>query len=207
MSALVVLGVAKVAAAASDFQGNPHNIAPYFYSSEINSMEYDAETDYEANHDNHEDGQDGKSSQQLVSSLTFDGSCFVSAQAIMCNGGGGDPIMYMETYESEEEFSEDEDDDDDDDDGHSSMLSNSSLRRSKALASGPAITTTPKSDQTGHPTNSEVEATYIEGEIRWNRKTETLFASLPITSRLLNNQRQLVFYTPRLFGMPRCRAR
>ncbi len=168
--ALTIMGVVK---AASDFHGGPQNASPYFYS-EINSMEYDTETDYQAQFDTDERTE---GSSQLVSSLSFDGGCFVSAQAIMCNGGAGDPLLSMDAWESEEDLSEDEDNDDDDD-GHSSMLSNASVRRSKALASGPPTGTT-RSLKPARQTTSETEAAFCEGEIRLKQKAETTFAGFP----------------------------
>ena len=158
VASLAILGAAK---ATSDF-GN-HHASPYFYS-EINSMEYDAETDYQSqNVDDHS----MENSSQVVDSLDA-GGCFVSAQAIMCNGGG-DPWYMNAALESEDEFSDDEDDDEDD--GHSSMLSNASLRRTRALASGAPASNpgSPRSDASNSRSTSTTEATYIEGEIQLKR--------------------------------------
>lgn len=169
VSALAILGVAS---AASDFGGNPAS-SPYYYS-EINSSEYDAETDYQSQNDFDEYAE---TSSQVVSSLTFDGGCFVSAQAIMCNGGG-DPLLYMDAaFESEEGFSDDEDDDEDD--GHSSMLSNSSLRRSKALATGSGAST-PRLQNSNHPPKTSGETTYYEGEVRLQRNPAATRAALQL---------------------------
>jgi hypothetical protein len=173
-SAVSILAILGVARAASDFNGNPHSTAPYFYS-EINSMEYDAETDYQSQYDN--DGHT-ETSSQVVSSL-LDGGCFVSAQAIMCNGGG-DSLMHMDTsFDSDEGFSDDEDDDEDD--GHSSMLSNASLR-SKAYAGGSAATS-PRSHNSNRDTSRSKSAggtTYYEREIRLNRNPAATRAAMQL---------------------------
>lgn len=83
--------------------------------------------------------EDQSASASIVSSsVLYDGECYVSSEAMMCHGGGGDDNMmegladYMDFFEDEEPT--DEDDDDDDNDGHSSMLSTASLRRSKSTS-------------------------------------------------------------------------
>eukprot|EP00539_Tryblionella_compressa_P002219 CAMPEP_0178744890 /NCGR_PEP_ID=MMETSP0744-20121128/7011_1 /TAXON_ID=913974 /ORGANISM="Nitzschia punctata, Strain CCMP561" /LENGTH=564 /DNA_ID=CAMNT_0020398053 /DNA_START=13 /DNA_END=1707 /DNA_ORIENTATION=+ len=95
-------------AASSDFNNHNHNVnfspdyqSPYLYS-EIRSVELssDDENDvpYLPNQDQSTEetefsedvSSDEASSSSLVSSsLLYDGGCYVSSQAIMCNGGGG----------------------------------------------------------------------------------------------------------------------
>jgi hypothetical protein len=86
--------------------------------------------------------------------ILSDGGCYVSSQALMCQGGGtggsqavfspsksSDAIIqqlihddiYMDLLDEEDDNEEDNDDDDGDDDGHSSMLSNAALKRSRKL--------------------------------------------------------------------------
>jgi len=102
----------------------------------------------------------------LASSLLYEGGCFVSSQAMMCNGGGDTVIeSLINKFDSDEDFS-DEEDEDDDDDGHSSMLSNASVRRSKALANGSIIR--PKENK--QPAQSASGASYFEGEVRLNEQ-------------------------------------
>ena len=68
-------------------------------------------------------------------------------------------------FDTEEDFSDDEDDDEDD--GHSSMLSNASLRRRKALASGaPASNPQSKRSTENSASMSTGGATYVEREVR-----------------------------------------
>lgn len=131
--------------------GKPNS--PYYYS-EINSLEY---SDYDESNTNavddddnermssHTDCEDLSDSASVVeSSLVYDGGCFVSAQAMMCNGGDSTAdaaTMLMNSLldfdsDLEEEEVDSDDEDDDEDDGHSSMLSNASLSRSRAVASG-----------------------------------------------------------------------
>ena len=77
----------------------------------------------------------------VASSVLYDGDCYVSSEAMMCHGGGGDMMdrfinNYDGLFEDDEEASDEDDDDDDDNDGHSSMLSNASLQRSKSVTRG-----------------------------------------------------------------------
>ena len=174
VSTLAILGVAR---AASDFGGRPSG-TPYYYS-EINSSEYDAETDYLSLNDNDEFAE---TSAQVVSSLSLDGGCFVSSQAIMCNGGG-DPLLYMDAaLDSDQDFSEDEDDDEDD--GHSSMLSNKSLTRSKALVGGSAASTLKSHNSNQHSSN-DGESSYYEGEIRLKQNPAAARAALQLRGVLV----------------------
>lgn len=146
-------------------------------------MEYDSETDHQSSQNDNND-EHTETSSQVVSSLSFDGGCFVSAQAIMCNGGGGDdPLMYMSAaaFDSDMDVSEDEDDDDEDD-GHSSMLSNASLR-SKAYAGGSAVTP-PRSQNSNRNNQSSSKSTgqtsYYEREITLQRHPAATRAALMI---------------------------
>jgi hypothetical protein len=70
------------------------------------------------------------SSSLVCSTLICDGEFLVSA--MMINGGDIHPTPGRDFEDSDD----DNDNNDDDDDGHSSMLSNTSLRRSVATASG-----------------------------------------------------------------------
>ena len=160
ISASIILGVTM---ATSDFLGSPPSPPPYYYS-EINSLEYD---DNSADHhqSRHDNDQESRDFSQVVSTNSLDGGCFISAQAIMCSGGGADPMAYVDFYESEDDFSDE--DDDEDDDGHSSMLSNASLRRSKVLAGGQSTTNSrSQSSTSSRRTSSSMETAYFEGEIR-----------------------------------------
>lgn len=183
VSALVIFGAAR---ATSDFGGDPHGVGSPYYYSEINSSEYDAESDYQSQNDNDESAE---MSSRIVSSLTFDGGCFVSAQAIMCNGGG-DPLFYMDTaLDSDEAYSDD--DDDEDDDGHSSMLSNASLKRSKALVGGPAASAT-KSQNSNGQLHFASHAPQYGGTTRLRRNPAATFAALQVRggsiSSIANNE-------------------
>lgn len=103
----------------------------------------------------------------IASSVLYDGECYVSSEAMMCNGGGGEinSFTYNDLFDDFDEEPSDDEDDDDDNDGHSSMLSTASLRRSKSMtrrertrchASG--TSTTSKKDQN----------TYVDKVVRLN---------------------------------------
>jgi len=77
------------------------------------------------------DYDDDEEAASFSSSLLYDEGCFVSSQAIMCHGGEQQNPFLDASFDDDLS-----DDDDDDDDGHSSMLSNASLRRSRAYADG-----------------------------------------------------------------------
>ena len=137
--------------------------SPYIYS-ETFSYEPESHVDY------HEElsfePEDLSDSSSIVSSsLIYEGGCFVSSEAMMINGG--DSIMQADESDFDEDFSDDEDDDEDD--GHSSMLSNASLRRSRALASGSVASNTRAHQQ--HNSYSQ-RATYLEREVSLKRKSE-----------------------------------
>jgi hypothetical protein len=78
----------------------------------------------------------GASPSIVASSVLYDGECYVSSEAMMCHGGGGDNNMIDSFVNYDDLFDDDDgptdEDDDDDNDGHSSMLSNTSLLRSKS---------------------------------------------------------------------------
>lgn len=80
--------------------------------------------------------EQGGSPSIVASSVLYDGECYVSSEAMMCNGGGADNMIdrfiYDDLFEDYDEEPSDDDDDDDDNDGHSSMLSTASIRRSKS---------------------------------------------------------------------------
>lgn len=78
----------------------------------------------------------GVSPSIVASSGLYDGDCYVSSEAMMCHGGGGDStfdrfINYDDLFQDDDGEPTDEDDDDDNDD-HSSMLSTALLIRSKS---------------------------------------------------------------------------
>lgn len=163
ISASLLLGVTV---ATSEFPGSHPISTPYYYS-EINSLEFeDSSAEHQSQNDNY---QETRTFSQVVSTNSLDGGCFVSAQAIMCSGGGADPMAFVDIFESEDDFSDE--DDDEDDDGHSSMLSNASLRRSKVLVGGQSANNSrSQSSTSSRRTSSSTETTYFEGEVRLQQR-------------------------------------
>ena len=176
VSTLAILGVSG---ATSDFGGKGNYggssptfpQSPYFYS-EINSMEYDSETDYQSRIvDDYDDMTD--SASIMASSLVYEEGWFVSSQALMCSGGEN-PFLNTHDYNpldhldySEEDFTDEDEDEDDEDDGHSSMLSNASVRRrTKAMADGTISGDQKSQSSSSTPPPSPV---YYEQEIRLNK--------------------------------------
>jgi hypothetical protein len=155
--------ISGVAADSSNFGRDP-TPSPYYYS-EINSQECFADTDDRQNQSDFDDLSD--SASVVSSSLVYDGGCFVSSQAMMCNGGENALIDTFD-FDSDEDIDSD-DEDDDEDDGHSSMLSNASLRRSKTLAGGPATGSSSKGNLRQSTSNSA--PAYFEKEVRLNQKS------------------------------------
>jgi len=140
-----------------------HQQTPYEYRSssyDLSLSEFDTD-DFE---------DQGASPSIVASSVLYDGDCYVSSEAMMCHGGGGDNMMdgfinYDDLFEDDDGEPTDEDDDDDDNDGHSSMLSTASLLRSKS---------TTRRKKTGCHASSEgkssdtQETTYMNKLVRFN---------------------------------------
>lgn len=188
VAVLTLLGTAR---ASSDFHSNSHsnNHNPHisYVYSEIHSMEYDTEND---NPD-----EATVESTEIVSSLAADNGCFISAQAIMCNGGESsslstlqEPLVYMDAsilQNDEEDYSEEDEDDDEDgeDDGHSSMLSNSSLnRRQRTLVGASSSGPSTRSEASSVPSTTGSE-TYFEGEVNFQNKHNGIGSSAALRLR------------------------
>ncbi|KAG7364565.1 mitochondrial carrier protein [Nitzschia inconspicua] len=162
--------VVTIGKATSDFHNNDHpsnwhySSSPYLYN-EIRTVDLSSDDENDVQYDSSYHSQvtrtlpqhpqdswqfsaagesdwteDDSSASVVASSLLYDGGCYVSSQAIMCQGGGGDlansnsPVAnaILQHFLDEDVYSEDDEEDDDgDDDGHSSMLSNGSLKRTK----------------------------------------------------------------------------
>jgi hypothetical protein len=161
VSIISIASVARVGATSDFGSNNPSSSSPYFYSETINFFE--PENDVQDPYTESDDFSD--SASVVDSSLLYEGGCFVSSQAMMCNGG--DSFMTSFEFDSDQDFSDDEDDDEDD--GHSSMLSNVSLRRSKASADG-SVSHPKPSRETAQ--SAPTTAYYVE-EIRMNKQSST----------------------------------
>mmetsp|Transcript_4445 Transcript_4445/g.10713 ORF Transcript_4445/g.10713 Transcript_4445/m.10713 type:complete len:256 (-) Transcript_4445:1938-2705(-) len=133
-------------------QSKNHMQTAYDYGYDISVSEFDTD-DYE---------EPGREPSIVGSSVLYDGECYVSSEAMMCNGGGGDNMIDRFIYddlfdEDDEEVSDD--DDDDDNDGHSSMLSTASLRsksttrRERTRCHAGGTSTTPSKQQTTYTNN------------------------------------------------------
>jgi hypothetical protein len=127
--------------------GSDLSNAPSFTFSQsitLNLSDDDDDELYNSNNADYEADPHIVSSSLLYSSDDEEGEdCLVSSQAIMCHGGDLFPSSEF-IYESDDE-QEDEDDEDDEDDGHSSMLSNASLRRSRAFVGATSTTSSSRS--------------------------------------------------------------
>ena len=167
---IAIVSAAQVQASSDFGNNNPGSSSPYFYSETINV--YECENDVP---DYNTDAEDYSDSASIVSSsLLYEGGCLVSSQAMMCNGGDS-LLTNLLDFDSDQMFSDDEDeDDDDDDDGHSSMLSNSSLRRSKALADGSTSHSTPDRE----PSQPAPTMAYYESEVQLNQQSSSSKAAL-----------------------------
>ncbi|KAL3912191.1 MAG: hypothetical protein SGILL_006981, partial [Bacillariaceae sp.] len=145
-----------------------HSSSPYLYS-EIHSVDLSSDDENDiyysellSNNEKQNILDDAVPSSDddgsvVASSSLYDGGCYVSTQAIMCQGGGPihdtassplpssmdatpesllqhllDHDILTDLLEEEDENSDDNEDDDDDD-GHSSMLSNACVKRSKRI--------------------------------------------------------------------------
>lgn len=148
---------------------SPYDYSPNSYDISVSEFESD---DFE---------DQAGSPSVIASSVIYDGECYVSSEAMMCNGGGGeiDSFTYNDLFEDYEEPSDDEDDDDDND-GHSSMLSTASLRRSKSMARRER--TRCHASGTSTTSKSNDQNTYVNKVVRLNnvlqlqpcRRSETL---------------------------------
>jgi len=106
------------------------------------SVNLSSETESLAFYSDYDEQTDDSTPSVVSSSLLYDEGCLVSmSEALLCNGGDmfmDDPTT-LPFFDSDYDQDSDDEDDDDDDDGHSSMLSNASLRRARATASGAAV--------------------------------------------------------------------
>lgn len=143
----IVLLIAVGVGATSNFNNdNTGRNSPYVYS-EIQSLDFDvmyedadatsSYNDFPLSEVDSDDFEDRGASPSIVSSsVLYDGECYVSSEAMMCNGGGGDNmfdrILNYDDLLEDDDGEPTDDDDDDDNDGHSSMLSTASLLRSKS---------------------------------------------------------------------------
>ena len=118
---------------------------------------------------------EGEPPSIISSSVLYDGECYFSAEAMMCNGGGWDTTMnryinYDDQFDFEAGDSSDEDDDNDDDnDGHSSMLSTASLRLTKSTTRRKKVRCHAGSGQTSskrHHKRSTIEAVRLNNSLR-----------------------------------------
>ena len=163
---VTIVSVAGVGATSDFGSNNPISSSPYFYSETINVFESESDA-YDAPYTaESEDFSD--SASVVASSLLYEGGCLVSSQAMMCNGGDSSSFITSFDFDSDQEFSDDEDEDDDEDDGHSSMLSNASLRRSKAMADG-SVSHPSNTDR--EPTKSAPAAEYYVQEITMDKQS------------------------------------
>jgi hypothetical protein len=174
-----ILSTLSVVGASSDFSGSP-NASPYYYS-EISSVDYNhhAENDdMQLPYTTEADDFSDSAPSVVASSLLYEGGCFVSSQAMMCNGGESASIK-METLELFDSEDDDEDDEDDDeDDGHSSMLSNASLRRSLTLADGSSASQASKSSS--RSATSAPTAAFFQEDANLNNKQTATDAALMV---------------------------
>jgi hypothetical protein len=182
--AVVFLSAAarSIVCATSDFHhsnnnyNNNHSPSNWFYSSpyfynEIQSIDLSSDDDELSDFYRHHESTTPQDFTMLSSvqvspevndddwtdqdDVSSDGGCYVSSQALMCQGGGGGSIqdvfppdtttdsilqhlmgedIYSHVMNDVEHDKEEEDDDNDgDDDGHSSMLSNAALKHSKLI--------------------------------------------------------------------------
>ena len=164
-------------------QSQNHMQAAYDYGYDISVSEFDTD-DYE---------EPGREPSIVASSVLYDGECYVSSEAMMCNGGGGDNMIdrfiYDDSFDADdEEMSDDDDDDDDDNDGHSSMLSTASLRsksttrreRTRCHAGGTSTT------------SSKQQTTYANNVVKLNNMLQ-----LQSCRVLLEDRRQQLTFHPR----------
>jgi hypothetical protein len=133
--------------ASMDPRGGPWSdlSVPFTYSQSLTA---------DLSHDELEESMLEPEPQILASSLLYsddeDDECLVLSQAIMRHGDDLLPSdmsekKIFETSDYIAEESDEEDDDDDDNDGHSSMLSNASLKRTRALVGASSESTTSSS--------------------------------------------------------------
>lgn len=146
-------------------QSQNHMQAAYDYGYDISVSEFDTD-DYE---------EPGREPSIVASSVLYDGECYVSSEAMMCNGGGGDNMIdrfiYDDLFDEDDEEVSDDDEDDDDNDGHSSMLSTASLRsksttrreRTRCHAGGTSTT------------SSKQQTTYTNNVVKLNNKLQLTF--------------------------------
>ncbi len=172
--------------------------SPYDYGYDISMSEFDSD-DLE---------EQGRSPSIVASSVLYDGECYVSSEAMMCNGGGADNMIDRFIYddlfeEDEDEMSDDNDDDDDDNDGHSSMLSTASLRRSKS--------TTRRKRTRSHvggatTTSSKQQSTYTTEVVRLNNMLQSqarrvLQKNLRVHLAYQHRSESLAFIQERVFAV------
>lgn len=168
-----------------------HMQSPFEYS----SPHYDiCLSEFEA-----DDSEELEGSPSIVaSSVLYDGDCYVSSEAMMCNGGGVDSLIdrfiYDDLFEDYDEEPSDDEDDDDDNDGHSSMLSTASLRRSRSTnrrertrCHAGGISTSSSKDQSA----------YVNGVVRLNNYKLQLQPCCAQKQDGRQQPRQAFIYQPR----------
>jgi hypothetical protein len=139
----------------------------------------------------------GASPSIVASSVLYDGECYVSSEAMMCHGGGGDNnimdsfVNYDDLFDDEDGPTDEDDDDDDDNDGHSSMLSNTSLLRSKSTTRRKKTRCHAGSSRSTSTSSSTHHSSYTNKVIRLNNVLQLQSCLVRQQDRRRQQQQQL----------------